>query len=76
MIIETKFSVGDEVWFMHDNATKESTVRSFKINANGHGDVDIVYEIDAGGPFTSMGTWVELYEHSVFPTKEELIRSL
>ena len=70
MIIETKYNIGDEVWFMNDGEpTSERIVR-----------IDVEqYERKQFVECTVVLSDVILtsfYEQELFPTKEELLKSL
>ena len=63
MIIETKYNIGDEVWFMYIGQIQRSTIIAIK------------FHIWDGGHFLrySMicnGYVIELNESDLFPTKE------
>lgn len=73
MKIETKYNIGDEVWFMHDNSVKSARIIK----------IDAVIEKDMNSAFVCINTWYDLYnyhtpyiERRLFPTKEELLKSL
>jgi hypothetical protein len=71
MIIETKYNIGDEVWFMDENRPIKGIVSKLDIDVSSKGDWYIEhYKVKAAG-----------YLHfevgqSLFPTKEELLNSL
>ena len=70
MTIETKYNIGDEVWFMNEGEpTSEKIVR-----------IDVEqYEQKQFIEYTVILCDVILtsfYEEEVFPTKEELLKSL
>ena len=70
MTIETKYNIGDEVWFMNDGEpTSERIVR-----------IDVErYEQKQYVEYTVVLSDVILtsfYEQELFPTKEELLKSL
>ena len=72
MKIETKFNIGQEVWVNTESASFISTIKAVKaIHDRLQGKVVRVYKylyyVDCLG-------WTE--EHEVFPTKEELLKSL
>ena len=73
MKIETKYNIGDEVWFMHDNRVKSAII--IKIKA--------VIEKDMNSSALVQDTWYYLYNYPnpyiecrLFTTKEELLKSL
>lgn len=81
MDIKTKFNIGDNVFFMHQNKVKSSTVESLNINVisemrskpNPY-DYDVVhvpkiiYKIKGFEPL--------FFESALFSSKQELIESL
>jgi len=70
-IIELKYSIGDIVWSMQDNKAVESKVMNWTSNGN-HGGVAIKgYFIN---PSVNGGNSVP--ETNLYPTKEELLKSL
>lgn len=73
MKIETKYNIGDEVWFMHDNKVKSGTIIK----------IDVVLERDMNSQNVGKSVYYGLYnfispyiEQRLFPTKEELLKSL
>lgn len=69
MKIETRFNVGDAVWFMQNNKPDTSKVIAIKVEAN-RSITAVHCVIDYYGVEESM------YEKYLFATKEELIASL
>jgi hypothetical protein len=68
MTIETKYNIGDEVWCMKDNRCRCTKVESIRIMIHHYtSSIEIGYFIEAG-------EWIE--EERIFPTKEELLKSL
>lgn len=68
MKIETKYNIGDEVWCMQNNRCICAKVESIRIMThNFTSRIEIEYFIEAR-------EWIE--EMGLFPTKEELIKSL
>ena len=75
MEINTKLSIGDEMFYMRDNKVQSVTLTDMSINIDGalvEGDkpeitIEITYQTFGGG-------W--LREEEVFATKEELLKSL
>lgn len=76
MKIETKCNIGDEVWFMENN--KPTTMKVW--------DITIEIKTKYDGQYT-YGTYHRVYYHDfgyhhtisegeLFPTKEELLKSL
>lgn len=77
MKIETKFSIGDTVWFMKDNKPRSFTVNSINVN---------IYDTPTGCNYgveriksvrySDFGEHQTQFESDCFATKEELIASL
>lgn len=65
MTIETKYNIGDEVWFMYRNKVFSGRIVGIFIRSNG-----ISYKIVS----IIKGMWFS--ESNLFPTKEELLKSL
>ena len=74
MTIETKYNIGDEVFFMCDNSVKTSRIAK----------IELTIEEDMCGEavchcifYRLLGKYDKLYpQHDLFPTKEELLKSL
>jgi hypothetical protein len=73
MTIETRYNIGDRVWFMHDNKVESEII--IKINAVIEKDMNRtgVYKSIAYSLFNYCRYYTE---DKLFPTKEELIKSL
>lgn len=69
MKIETKFDVGDEVWFMYQNKCYGNVIAAIRIYIGSDG-----YTIEYLFNTTNGDVWKD--EISLFSTKEELINSL
>lgn len=71
MIIDTKYNTGDEVWFMNMNKPTKGSVVKIDVDVARSGDWYIEhYKVEVSGI---------VYQHigqSIFPTKEELLKSL
>lgn len=67
MKIETKFNIGDTVWFMYNNKCTSKEVIRIDVCING--DMEIQYTF-------SMQGLLCVFEQYIFATKEELIASL
>lgn len=64
MTIETKYNIGDEVWFMgHQGYPHRDRVASIRIMS----DLSILYYLEVN---------LSREENELFPTKEELVKSL
>lgn len=91
MTIETKYNIGDEVWFMEDNAAVYGDVANIKIEVYNHiystnpipfiiepattkieVRCKVTYEVNYEGTNKKL----ERCEEKLFPTKEELLKSL
>lgn len=70
MIIETKYNIGDKVWFGSLGFSKSATIVEIKIYVMIDGDIRIEYHIEKNGYYYQRN------EHEIFPTKEEFIKSL
>ena len=73
MTIETRYNIGDRVWFMHDNKVKNEII--IKI------DAVILKDMNCTGVHKSITYSLFNYsrcyaEDKLFPTKEELLKSL
>lgn len=73
MQIETKYNIGDKVWFMHDNKVKSGTIIT----------IGVFVERDMNSQYVSNSVQYGLdnfdypyRENHLFPTKEELLKSL
>ena len=70
MKIETKYNIGDEVWFMENNRATTGIVVKLDIDVTKSGDWYIEhYKVESNGLRCHVG-------QSLFPTKEELLKSL
>ena len=70
MTIETKYNIGDKVWFGSLGFSKSATISEIKIYVMIDGYIRIEYHIEKNGY-----CW-QRNEHEIFPTKEELLKSL
>ena len=70
MTIETKYNIGDEVWFTALGRCKKAKIAAFKVIGFADGSVQIEYIISKSG-----FCWSRC-EKELFPTKEELLKSL
>lgn len=76
MKIETKYNIGDEVWYMESNKAWSRTITTIRVTI--YGKINIVeygYQNhpECGDERTH---WLERHECRLFPTKEELLKSL
>lgn len=81
MKIETKYNIGQEVWFMYRNHTASAIIRGYQVIV-GEGEY---YGEFSGSVISRINYLVrtagnEIHdiksEHELFPTKEELLKSL
>ena len=71
MTIETKYNIGDEVWFMFVNKPIKGTVAKIDVDIAKTGDRYIEhYKVEVSD------VWYCKIGQLLFPTKEELIKSL
>lgn len=70
MTIETKYNIGDKVWFIEENKPESDVILSIEINVY-KGECIIEYYLFANGNYP-----YGLNESILFPTKEELLKSL
>jgi len=66
--VNIKFNIGDRVWLIYENKAVEKTVTMYDVNIDKNKAVSIYYELD----YVSE----KYYEDRLFPTKEELLKSL
>lgn len=78
MTIETKYNIGDEVWFMFRNKAIHTNIVSIKIKVKNYTQCGMIrMEIGtAYEAFTPYDDILEIAESLLFPTKEELLKSL
>ena len=73
MKIETKFSIGDVIYYIRDNKVHKDTVNKIEIviEKKGVGKIGInaLYSVGAYGEYRR-------YEKEIFANKEELLESL
>lgn len=67
MKIETKYDIGQEVWYKGYSEIFHDKIYQIKVNIDCLGEIHIYYEL-----------WDDVIkeEHKLFPTKEELLKSL
>jgi hypothetical protein len=80
MTIETKYNIGDEVWFMADNKAHRGIIFGFRfIKQCGYikgGQPEVVSESLDYIVSIALGHTTHMEEFELFPTKEELLKSL
>lgn len=69
MTIETKYNIGDQVWFMDGLEPVSKEILRIDIEVYNVKTI-IEYDVMLGDIITGF------YEHQIFPTKEELLKSL
>lgn len=67
MTVNTKFNIGDQVWYMSDNRPNESDITGFSISIDETKHLTIEYTLHFNE---------KIGEQYLFSTKEELIASL
>lgn len=72
MVIRTRYSIGDEVWFMRQNKAKCARVTKIEYSGNGKWH-SLVYELE--GYDTGLNP-EKFPENTLFSSKQELIESL
>ena len=70
MTIETKYNIGDEVWFRTLGINYKAKINCIIIDVFPNGNRIIHYNLHSNGHS------YERYEEELFPTKEELLKSL
>lgn len=71
MTIETKYNIGDEVWFMNENKVYVSFVEDVRVKRNNK-NTKIEYMVES----MQKKDFGLKKEQDLFPTKEELLKSL
>lgn len=72
MTIETKYNIGDEVWFMQDNKVCSDTITAIHTYRT-----ETISNITYGfGKSIRSQIIAIINERDLFPTKEELLKSL
>lgn len=82
MNIETKFNIGEEIFFLHERAMVKSVVRQIKIDVI-EGNVNVVSPVHGIGitylcnkDLTEKSIYLKVEERHAFKSKEDLIASL
>lgn len=70
MTIETKYNIGDEVWFILGNKARQGKILGITFNKLGNSLICYYYNVSVGVSHGSFN------ESDLFPTKEELLKSL
>jgi hypothetical protein len=71
MTIETKFNLGDEVWWVTKNYSGSGTVKDFDVNISEHG-ARVVYRIHV----KESGIHLVFFEQDLYDTREEWSKHL
>ena len=71
MIIETKYNIGDEVWVNWRTMPTKMVVKTIDIQKHAHAE-DIWYFVVTNDHLNCL----DVNECELFPTKEELLKSL
>ena len=72
MKAESKYEVGQTVWFMLDKPTYGEINSITADQRKGENEATILYLVVPSGRFLG----IHFFEKSLFPTKEELLKSL
>jgi hypothetical protein len=72
MNIETKYDLGEELYYLKDSRVKKNKVQTIKVFA---GKV-IKVQYQMGSVHCNVQLWEHIEEHLLFKSKEELIESL
>ena len=75
MEIKTKYNIGDGVWFMCDNKTRRGEILGVKAEINIMPKGPAQYNSYSVRDSVTTGVCV-FPEYDLFPTKEELLKSL
>ena len=71
MTIETKYNIGDEVWLMNENKAYVSFIEDVRVKRNSK-NTKIEYMVES----MQKKDFGLKKEQELFPTKEELLKSL
>lgn len=72
MTIETKYNIGDKVWFMYDNSVRSATVIKIDVLIEKNKNRTSIHKTISYGLFD----YFKYPEDKLFPTKKELLKSL
>lgn len=72
MKLETKFNIGEEVFFLYENEIRKSSVSNIDICIGSNDNIKITYELKLKEKLTCFN----LNENKVFKSKEELIETI
>ncbi len=68
MEVNTRFNIGDKVWYINDNRAVRSDITRVIISVESPGSCEVSYSLHFGD--------TEIPEGQLFRTKEELLKSL
>jgi hypothetical protein len=74
MTIETKYNIGDEVWVRPTNYIEKGTIHAIDVSARM--EYGIITRKCVSYDVIIDNCLFTIYEHGIFPTKEELLKSL
>lgn len=74
MTIDTKYNIGDEVWVRPSNYIEKGIIHGIDISA--HMEYGIITRKSVSYDVIIDKCLFTFYEHGIFPTKEELLKSL
>lgn len=74
MTIKTKYNIGDEVWFMCGNKALQSYIEDIRVKCEKENTIRVFYWVKPLN-FREKANWL-YHEQYLFPTKEELLKSL
>lgn len=70
MTIETKYNIGDEVWFLSYHYPRKARICGMSIYVTNSGEITLIYSL------AEKDVYWHKQERDLFPTKEELLKSL
>ena len=74
MTIDTKYKIGDEVWVRPTNYIEKGIIQSIDVSARMEYGIITRKCVSYGVVIDNL--MFSIYEHGIFPTKEELLKSL
>lgn len=80
MTLESKYDLDQNVWFMNDNRTVEGTITKVTCSVGKHMKYDDMYTVQFKTPYPGPNEPLYrnevVFEYDLFPSKEELLKSL
>jgi hypothetical protein len=70
MTIETKYNIGEEVWFLSYHSPRKARIYGMSLYVSNSGEISLIYSITEKD-----FCWLKR-EKDLSPTKEELLKSL